>query len=406
MTQITLSGMSGEDFEKICREIFEKYYNVQVERTPLVNDKGKDLIIHLPNGIIFVECKCFGKNVAVGRPVVQKLDSAIMREHASGGMIVTTGYFAAPAAEYVRDNRLNIKLIDFAQLKAIAHSAGFELVADRDDSNVTCVLPRPKDEFQDNVVKYISSRVLVDPSQIHVKSRQTEMCSYYRVNYSVDAIFSTSIGIIHEEKASGSLLLHGTDLSPTDPKLAQYYAGARESSFDAAQSRIRVETGAVKILSEVREAGLNEVIHRHTCTVKYQGKNRTEYIKDCVPLRKDVVIRGIDHIYLPKSAVGYEISGRRRSLNVFDGKDCQGIFAQGDGLGVCDICRQMDSGKLGVCQYCGNLFHPHEHGFVCSQCGNSFCINCGGYRRKYLVMKKPYCQTCAQKDGSFRLKRY
>jgi len=104
-----LDDLSGFEFEDVMEDVFRNlgFENVrQAERTA---DEGRDVIImeEVVDGTrraIIVECKHTG---TVGRPVVQKLHSAIATFDFDGpkrGMVVTTGRFTNPAQEYA--NRL------------------------------------------------------------------------------------------------------------------------------------------------------------------------------------------------------------------------------------------------------------------------------------------------------------
>ena len=97
MKQLFLEDSDGDTFESICQHIFEEYFHVMVERTPLVGDGGKDLKIHYPGGMVYVECKHQAN--PVGRPIVQKFHSAMITDHISRGIIVSTGGFSKDAYE-------------------------------------------------------------------------------------------------------------------------------------------------------------------------------------------------------------------------------------------------------------------------------------------------------------------
>ena len=99
-----LDDLSGFEFEDVVEDVFRNlgYENVrQAERTA---DEGRDVIMEeVVDGTrraIIVECK---HTDTVGRPVVQKLHSAIATFDFEGpkhGMVVTTGRFTNPAQEY------------------------------------------------------------------------------------------------------------------------------------------------------------------------------------------------------------------------------------------------------------------------------------------------------------------
>ena len=99
----------GEQYEIECEKYLRSIYGHGVVRTSLTNDGGKDIIIYTEAGKIFVECKDWSKT-PIGRPVVQKLHSAIITEGAVKGIIMTTGTFTQDARNYVRMNNLPIEL--------------------------------------------------------------------------------------------------------------------------------------------------------------------------------------------------------------------------------------------------------------------------------------------------------
>src|SRR6056297_467997 len=131
-----LDDLSGFEFEDVMEDVFRNlgYENVrQADRTA---DEGRDVIMEeVVDGTrraIIVECK---HTVTVGRPVVQKLHSAIATFDFDGpkrGVVVTTGRFTNPAEEYATGLRQNddpypIELIDGTDLRDIADDIGLDL---------------------------------------------------------------------------------------------------------------------------------------------------------------------------------------------------------------------------------------------------------------------------------------
>jgi len=121
-----LDDLSGFEFEDVIEDVFRNlgYENVrQADRTA---DEGRDVLMEeVVDGTrraIIVECKHTG---TVGRPVVQKLHSAIATFDFDGpkrGMVVTTGRFTNPAQEYANRLQQNddphaIELLDGEDLR-------------------------------------------------------------------------------------------------------------------------------------------------------------------------------------------------------------------------------------------------------------------------------------------------
>ena len=94
---VFLDSLDGFAFEALCQRIFEKSGWGHVERIGMTGDAGRDLIIHSTNkGKIIVECKHQPKT-SIGRPIVQKLHSAIISSNSNQGIIITTGKFSQQA---------------------------------------------------------------------------------------------------------------------------------------------------------------------------------------------------------------------------------------------------------------------------------------------------------------------
>ena len=131
-----LDDLAGFEFEDVTEDVFRNlgYENVrQAERTA---DEGRDILMEeVADGTrrgVVVECKHTG---TVGRPVVQKLNSAIATFEFDGpkrGMVVTTGRFTAPATEYAErlretDEPYTIELVDGDDPREIADEVGLNL---------------------------------------------------------------------------------------------------------------------------------------------------------------------------------------------------------------------------------------------------------------------------------------
>ncbi len=97
----------GVQYEIECQGRVERQGG-RVIRTPATNDGGKDLVVSSNGDKTLVECKDWEK--PVGRPVVQKLHSAMITEGAKKGKIMTTGSFTKEAREYIKENNLDIEL--------------------------------------------------------------------------------------------------------------------------------------------------------------------------------------------------------------------------------------------------------------------------------------------------------
>jgi restriction endonuclease Mrr len=98
-----LDNLSGFEFEDVVEDVFRNLGYENVRQADRRADEGRDVLMEeVVDGTrraIVVECK---HTDTVGRPVVQKLHSAIATFDFDGpkrGMVVTTGRFTQPATE-------------------------------------------------------------------------------------------------------------------------------------------------------------------------------------------------------------------------------------------------------------------------------------------------------------------
>ncbi|RMF91250.1 MAG: restriction endonuclease [Methanobacteriota archaeon] len=136
MGELFLENLNGYEFQELVADIFRKIGYKKVKVGPYSGDGGRDITMvevksgeHVP---VIVECK--HHKSSVGRPVVQKLHSAVLTLGGGGrkkGFIVTSGFFSNAAIEYAKkvnrqSSEITIELIDGRKLKKIAIEAGVD----------------------------------------------------------------------------------------------------------------------------------------------------------------------------------------------------------------------------------------------------------------------------------------
>ncbi len=116
----TYLQMDPRQFENAVAALFREL-GYQVKQTPYSNDRGKDAIA-LKNGRKFlIECKRYDAANAIGRRELQIFVAAMKEENADGGFYINTGRFASTAAEYAKQNQ--IELYDRTRLPALVNLA-------------------------------------------------------------------------------------------------------------------------------------------------------------------------------------------------------------------------------------------------------------------------------------------
>ena len=117
-----LLSLSPQLFEDAVAQVLRVRFGWDTHRTPYSGDGGWDVEVRTSDGrFLLVECKQFSPSKAVGRPVLQKLHSAMITESANGGIIVTTSSFSGPAEDFAK--KTGIQLIDGEALSKLMREA-------------------------------------------------------------------------------------------------------------------------------------------------------------------------------------------------------------------------------------------------------------------------------------------
>ena len=102
-----LRALEPTQFEDEIARMFTRL-GYDVTQTSYSNDYGRDVIMLKDGKKYLVECKCYAVGGSSGRPVLQKLHSAMVTDGADGGFFVTTGGFSDPAREFAKANKIEL----------------------------------------------------------------------------------------------------------------------------------------------------------------------------------------------------------------------------------------------------------------------------------------------------------
>ena len=213
-----MDSVSGFEFERICKKILEKLGYGTVEQTPSVGDEGRDLIVHAGARTIIVECK-HQPNSSIGRPVIQKLHSAVLSYNSNHGMVITTGTFSKAALVYadrLRRMGFKIDMVDRRVLADMCARAGLHLHVDGEKVPVWQYHVCNDDEFRANVSKHLDNMYVSHPNSpselLGEIRREVSLESAYEVEYNVDEVYSTTVGVIYRDHSEDeSFFLSGND---------------------------------------------------------------------------------------------------------------------------------------------------------------------------------------------------
>jgi len=128
-----LASMDWEDFEHLCRQLFEKAFvasGAEVKVTQASRDQGVDAIIFDPDplrgGKIVIQAKRYTNTVDVS--AVRDLFGTVHNEGAMKGILVTTSHYGPDSYSFAKDKPLT--LIDGAQLLGLLEQHGYKFRID------------------------------------------------------------------------------------------------------------------------------------------------------------------------------------------------------------------------------------------------------------------------------------
>jgi restriction endonuclease Mrr len=314
-----LDELSGFEFEDVIEDVFRNLGYENVRQAGRTADEGRDVIMEVvvdgTRRAIVVECK---HTDTVGRPVVQKLHSAIATFDFDGpkrGMVVTTGRFTNPAQEYAQRLQQNddphpIELLDGEDLRAIADEIGLDLYNGRIEILCDETL-RPYDPAADvdapvqeafRDIRNIEAADLSDPHST-VAFRPV-----VAVTADTNAVFETSVGVIHLINDRTKFVVHAERGHPqiADEDVANLVTENIDATveldaehfsevFDDVEERRFGQTQ-----TEYKEWAVERLQQHHTTTVTYTGDNNVTYSKTCEPNRSDISVQSIEPVYLPE----------------------------------------------------------------------------------------------------------
>lgn len=437
---IYLDHVDGFGFERVCEKVFERCGFGRVERMGGVADGGRDLIIHKPDGrSTIVECKHYLSST-VGRPVVQKLHSAVISSGADSGIIATTGTYTAEAVEHARllsETSRTITLYDLNGLRELAERAGMRLLVGRDSGPISCMKNSSVPEISKWLAKYYMWNVEGAPhgpmDMLEIRPRKMRLVPYYVVNVDIEQTFSTSVGVIHEIDAKGLVAVFDAS-GGRCAKLDKFFEGVRKVDVsDITPVACDHEYGEFKLdVSTLKRIAVRNMINEHTEIVSYYGGNNVQYEKTCRPGPRSVHLNDVEYRFMPVLTVGLAYarrgagrrkdradSGRQKTAEPGGGRTYECVLAENgrtvrvdrDVCSVCGICgRVMDLERGALfCNDCGNFSHRpgifQKESFRCHSCKKTICRRCSYWYRRFLLFKKKICESCADTAHKDKPKR-
>jgi restriction system protein len=396
-----LDRLDGHAFEDAVAVLFERL-GYSVTRTPKSGDEGRDLILERYEEIIVVECK--HQASAVGRPIVQKLHSAVSTyPRAKKGIIVTSSSFSAGASEYARKLKettgVDIALWDYHALLDNAKPVSIFLTSSRQNTTAYFHVPWRTDSEvilvlkQKYLSKLVSSpRATQDASTLRVDAQ--EIVPVILVNYKVDKVFATQVGVIHKVSDQGRRVYeipgHCINLNEQNYWLS---SKIHECAIPAIGGK-KLPTFFGNSFNTHTKSLTKELTRKHTRIVEYVGRNNQSYSKHC-EIKPTDVQTSTQQVLLSKWKVSIIIGPKRYELVLADdaSKDLLVISATGFGGGehafmtatgmICNDCAQIVPAK------------GTGSGVSCSSCARTLCgLHRRLYPRRAPLRWRSYCSSC------------
>lgn len=400
MKRIDLETLNGEDFERLCQEIFTDYYGLPVEITPLVGDGGKDLIIH-GDQTIYVECK--HHKASIGRPVVQKLHSAMVTDWVQKGIIVTTGTFSPEAKSHVKHNNLPIELIDGKKLESMAMQVGIELYFGYNVNIPEEIIVKPSGDEIKNLIDSILSHIKTSPKTIKEiylpLKRVTNYKTYYVVDYVIKQEFynSKKDQLLYDIDDTGNVILEINSLAPIDHAMEQFYSKAK--FVDVKEDIISPKYEIKHTRLEVEDCTHSLVRDKYSTEIAYTTTNNQNRTKKIIPTKNHIQLSNIRIIHIPSISLDYSLMGRKFHNDFWYNGYSFSIVEDFK----CEICNNTMQ-RIFFCNDCKKVVCAN-HQTVCTICGKTLCSECMVKYKAGLIKTQSACHQCMIDNPQLKMKK-
>jgi len=405
--------MDSYEFKDFIVNLFKRlgYSNIKVGSETAI--RGIDITMEKATDIggavrYLVQCEHQPMGV-VALPIVKILHSTVVSTPIlDKGLIITSGRFSSEAIEYAED--VGIELIDAWKLIELGKKVGLTVQKEPSQQIESCFPVSNKSQITLKVLNFLKNDLTgFEEKSAKIEEMGLRLMPSYMVDYSINATFSTSVGVIHSINESSSLFLtdRGEPIHPTitNALLFQKYRVSTVTQDILGDVKILEKKDFTKPFKEIKSTAKDVLTRIYTKTVAYYGANNRRYEKTCIPKQKDINVSDIKQVYIPfwnivfsmlkskYAMVGIEGSSGLTVLpsNMVSVKADSGVKVYPN---MCMICsRDMKTEKF-VCSECG-MITCSKDSFKCKTCGKQICREHTSFRRKFLILSEKYCPQCA-----------
>jgi len=402
---VYLESLDGSEFEKLCARILERLGYGEVEDVQDVADEGRDLIARSEKETIVVECKHYLKGT-VGRPVVQKLHSAVMTEKAARGMLITSGKFSKGAVDKSKEVHPPIELIDLPILIDMADRAGIRIVVGDMPIPISTFCVSPVEAIKEKFLKHVSTRIRSAPNPLNslftFRPEKLNLRPAFLIAYDLHEDFSTTVGTIHSIHINNEkILFDGDSGEPVDDCVASFVLQGTLGELPAstiipcpverAEYRVDMET--------LKRQARQYIIEEHTEWVSYYGrKTSRRYTVRCQPGQRSIFIRDMRQVYIPEWLAKAHALKSVYKLSFFE-NPLELLIIETD-IFNCKTCNKEIKKHGLLCNSCGAITHTpsffgRKHGFSCKVCKKTICCDCAYRVTRWFFFVNVICEACA-----------
>lgn len=393
-----LDDLSGFDFEELMTDVFRHLGFDNVKNTSKTGDVGRDIIMEEVDESgekrsVIVECK---HQSSVGRPVVQKLHSAVSTYPAEGearGIVVTTGKFSGPAKGYAEGIE-KIELIDGTDLIDIGEDIGLDLYNGKIEILCEEALPAPpRENIYAPVKEEFSTIDSFAEEYVGYRDFDLYFLPTLLVKANIDAVFETSLGVVNRiDKVDRVVVLATREETKIEgEKVKELVLENAPRSVNLAKKDFEDEYPDLEILrfgkteTEYKGPVINRIRERNTEIAKYTGKNNVDYEKECKPKKSDVTILDMTPIYVPWVRSSTKIKEYKYPYEYLSAHPKFARYE--DGIHKCVHCGDSNASNYVFCKNCGS-------------------INCPDHIETERLEQTPICTGCAVVDKFFYKEKY
>lgn len=408
-----LDELSGFEFEETMAHVFEKLGYTEVEVADVVADKGRDVIMldHDGETAIIVECK---HTDVVGRPVIQKLDSAVRTYDHDGpkrGMIATSGRLTAPASEYAE--KIGVEVVDGRRIREIADEIGMDLYNGRIEIVCEQVLEPVHPEGPMTPLRSVIDEIgNLDWSDVPMPDTTVTLVPAVLAVTHTQRTFETGAGVIHRIDDE---IVHVLDASRGG--VEAFDREVQKLISENLDTAVTVDTDDLSMVfdtvnerrfgrteTEYRELIIDRAISQHTTTVTYTGDNNVTYERECEPSKNDVTLKQFKSVFVPRIFGSLELGDQPYEFDWYGAGDA--FEVTDETFQTCRVCDDESTDTpLDVTTITGRLSKAvGESEFTyCDNCGR---VACQAHIRTERLTGQPVCTGCSVSERFAGARRY